>query len=148
MQHKRCGAKKVTEFNCKDEELTIYHEGHRHCIPKINLDEAITVAQNVQKNQPVSMELSKTPQQFQMDLLGYYVTMGQIEKVKEVAKHIPDKGLVEKLKYEDADKVLRELTGGRGLDAVDMFKNIDWLKNGMDELDLNYIFLDKLQGNN
>ena len=36
-----------------------------------------------------------------MDLLGYYVTMGQIEKVKEVAKHMPNKG--EKLKYEDAD---------------------------------------------
>ena len=53
---------------------------------------------------------------------------------------MPDKGLVEKLKYEDADKVLRELTGGRGLDAVDMFKNIDQLKNGMDEHDPNYIF--------
>ena len=47
-----------------------------------------------------------------MDLLGYYVTMGQINKVKEVAKHMPDKGLVEKLKYEDPDKVLGELTGG------------------------------------
>ena len=62
------------------------------------------------------------------------------KKAKEVAKHMPDKGLVEKLKYEDADKVMRELTGGRGLDAVDMFKNIGWLKNGMDELDPNYIF--------
>ena len=37
-------------------------------------------------------------------------------------------------------KVLRELTGGRGLDVVDMFKNIGQLKNGMDELDSNYIF--------
>ena len=58
------------------------------------------------------MELSKTPQQLQMDLLGYYVTMGQIKKAKEVAKHMPNKGLFEKLKYEDADKVLIELTGG------------------------------------
>ena len=86
------------------------------------------------------MELSKTPQQFQMDLLGYYVAVGQIEKVKEVTKHMSNKGLVEKLKYEDADKVLRELTGGQGLDAVNMFKNIGQLKNGMDELDLNCIF--------
>ena len=61
-------------------------------------------------------------------------------KAKEVAKHMPDKGLVEKLKYKDADKVVRELTGGRELDAVNMFKNIGWLKNGMDELDPNYIF--------
>ena len=38
-----------------------------------------------------------------MDLLGYYVTMGQIKKAKEVAKHMPDKELVEKLNYEDAD---------------------------------------------
>ena len=76
-----------------------------------------------------------------MDLLGYYVAMGQINKAKEeVAKHMPDKGLEEKLKYEDADKVLREITGGQGLDAVDMFKNIGQLKNGMDELDPNYIF--------
>ena len=50
VQRKRCGAKKVTEFNCEDEELTIYHESHHHCIPKINPDEAITVAQDVQKN--------------------------------------------------------------------------------------------------
>ena len=98
-------------------------------------------AEDVQKNQPISMEISKTPQQFQMDLLGYYAAMGQIEKVKEVAKHMPNKGLVEKLKYEDTDKVLRELTGGQGLDAVDMFKNIGRLKNGMNELDPNYIFL-------
>ena len=75
-----------------------------------------------------------------MDLLGYYVAMGQIEKVKEVAKHVPDKRSVEKLKYEDADKVLRELTRGQGLDAVNMFKSIGQLKNGIDELDLNYIF--------
>ena len=53
---------------------------------------------------------------------------------------MPDKGLVEKLKYEDADKVLRKLTGGQGLDAVNMFKNISQLKNGMDELDPNNIF--------
>ena len=53
---------------------------------------------------------------------------------------MPDKGLVEKLKYEDADKVMRELTGGQGLDAVNMFNNIGWLKNGIDELDPNYIF--------
>ena len=66
----------------------------------------------MQKNRPISMELSKTPLQFQMDLLGYYVTMGQIEKVKEVAKHMSNKGLVEKLKYEEADKVLKKLTGG------------------------------------
>ena len=58
------------------------------------------------------MELSKTPRQFQMDLLGYYVAIGQIKKAKEVAKHMLNKGLVEKLKYEDADKVLRELIGG------------------------------------
>ena len=50
VQQKGCGAKKVTEFNCEDEELTIYHEGHCHCIPKINPHEAITVAQDVQKN--------------------------------------------------------------------------------------------------
>ena len=48
-----------------------------------------------------------------MDLLRYYVTMGQIEKAKEIAKHMPNKGLVEKLKYEDTDKELREITGGR-----------------------------------
>ena len=66
----------------------------------------------MQKNRPISMELSKTPRQFHMDLLGYYVAMGQIEKMKEVAKHMPDKGLVEKLKHEDADKMLRGLTGG------------------------------------
>ena len=50
VQRKGCGAKKVTEFNHKDEELTIYHEGHHHCIPKINPHEAITIAQDVQKN--------------------------------------------------------------------------------------------------
>ena len=61
------------------------NEGCHYCVPKINPDEAITIAQDVQKNRPISMELSKTPQQFQMDLLGYYVAMGQIKKAKEVA---------------------------------------------------------------
>ena len=50
VQQKGCGAKKVTEFNCKDEELTIYYEGHHHCIPIINHLEAITIAQDVQWN--------------------------------------------------------------------------------------------------
>ena len=35
---------------------------------------------------------------------------------------------------------MRELTGSQGLDAVNMFKNIGQLKNGMDDLDPNYIF--------
>ena len=34
----------------EDEELTIYYEGHHHRIPKINPHEAITIAQDVQKN--------------------------------------------------------------------------------------------------
>ena len=61
MFNERHAMQRKSEFNCKDEELTIYHEGHHNCIPKINPDEAITVAQDVQKNQPTSMELSKTP---------------------------------------------------------------------------------------
>ena len=49
VQRKGCSAKKVTEFNYKDEELTVYHEGHHHCVPKINPNEAITVAEDVQR---------------------------------------------------------------------------------------------------
>ena len=40
---RECCAKKVTEFNCEDEELTIYHKGHHHCIPKINPHEELTI---------------------------------------------------------------------------------------------------------
>ena len=71
---------------------------------------------------------------------GILCCHGSNQESEEAAKYMPNKGLVEKLKYEDADKKLRELTGGRGLDAVDMFKNIGWLKNGMDEQDPYYIF--------
>ena len=86
----------VTKFNKRDAvprksqnstmkmKITVYHEGHHHCVPKINPNEAITVAEDVQKNRPISMELSKIPRQFQMDLLGYFVTMGQIEKQKRL----------------------------------------------------------------
>ena len=50
MFNEKDAVQRKSEFNYGDEELTIFHEGCHYCVPKINPDEAITIAQDVQKN--------------------------------------------------------------------------------------------------
>ena len=73
-------------------------------------------------------------------MVGYYVNTGQVKKALEIAEDLADRSLIERICYGDKDSVLRQMTGGHGVDEVEMFKNIGQLKNGADAFDPFYIF--------
>ena len=75
-----------------------------------------------------------------MNLIGYYIATGQLEKGKEVAKLLSHKRLLEQIKYGDLDGIVCNITGGRGQSEVDTFKNAGKLNLGADEFDPCYIF--------
>ena len=88
----------------------------------------------------MNLELRNTPREFQIDLIGYYIATGQLEKGKELAELLSHKRLLEQIKYGDLDGIVHDITGGRGQSEVDTFKNVGKLKSGADEFDQCYIF--------
>ena len=85
---------------------------------------------------PLNLELRNTPLESQINLIGYYIATGQLEKGKELAKLLSHKRLLEQIKY----GIVCDITGGRGQSEVDTFKNVGKLKSGADEFDPCYIF--------
>ena len=72
VQHRQCNARKVTEFDCYDNILTIYHQGKHTCTPKPYLDEQRQVAAEKRKEMPLlNLELRNTPHEFQINLIGW-----------------------------------------------------------------------------
>ena len=63
-----------------------------------------------------------------------------MKKALEIAEDLADRSLIERTCYSDKDSVLQQMTGGHGVDEVEMFKNIGRLNNGADEFDPFYIF--------
>ena len=125
VQCRQCNAWKVTEFDQKDNVLTIYHQGKHTCTPKPDVEEQRQVAAEKRKElPPLNLELRNTPWEFQIDLIGYYIATGQLEKGKELAKLLSHKILLEQIKYGDLDGIVRDITGGRGQSEVDTFKNV------------------------
>ena len=121
--------------------MTIYHLGKHTCTPKPDVEKQRQVAAEKHKEiQPLTLELRNTPQEFQIDLIGYYIATGQLEKGKELAELLSHKRLLEQMKYGDRDGIVCDITYGRGQSEVDSFKNIDKLKSGADEFDPCHIF--------
>ena len=77
---------------------------------------------------PLNLELRNTPHEFQIDLIGWYVTTGQLDKA------------IEQIKYGDLDDIVHDITGGKGQSEADTFKNVGKLKAGTDDFDKCYIF--------
>ena len=141
VQCRQCNARKVTEFDQKDNVLTIYHQGKHTCTPKPNVEEQRQVAAEKHKElPPLNLELRNTPREFQIDLIRYYIATGQLEKGKELAELLSHKRLLEQIKYGNLDGIVRDITGGRGQSEVDTFKNVGKLKSGADEFDRCYIY--------
>ena len=121
--------------------MTIYHQGKHTCTPKPNVGEQRQVAAEKRKElPPLDLELRNTPRDFQINLIGYYIATGQLEKGKELYKLLSHKRLLEQIKYGDLDGIVHDITGGRGQSEVDTFKNVGKLKSGADEFDRCYIF--------
>ena len=102
--------------------MTIYHQGKHTCTPKPNVEEQRQVAaEKCKELPPLNLELRNTPREFQIDLIGYYIATGQLQKGKELAELLSHKRLLEQIKYGDLDGIVRDITGGRGQSEVDTF---------------------------
>ena len=63
--------------------MTIYHQGKHTCTLKPDVEKQRQVAAEKRKEiPPLNLELRNTPQEFQINLIGYYIATGQLEKGK------------------------------------------------------------------
>ena len=84
----------------------------------------------------INRNLCKTPRELKIDLIGYYLARGEIEKAVEVADKMSDNRIIEKLCYLTKD-------GGQKLlleTKVDSFTNIKTLKETTDKMDKFYMY--------
>ena len=84
----------------------------------------------------LNIDLCKTPRELKIDLIGYYLARGEIEKAVEVANKMSDNRIIKKLHYLTKDgrqKLLQET-------EVDSFTNIKTLKETTDKIDKFYIY--------
>ena len=70
---------------------------------------------------PLNLELRNTPREFQIDLIGWYVATGQLDKGRELAELLSHKRLLEQMEYGDLDGIVRDITDGKGQSEVDTF---------------------------
>ena len=62
VQHRQCNARKVTEFNWKDNVLTIYHQGKHTCMRKPDVEKQRQVpSEKCKELPPLNRELRNTP---------------------------------------------------------------------------------------
>ena len=47
----------------------------------------------------LNRDLCKTPRELKLDIIGYYLARGQIEKAVEVANKMSNNRIIEKLRY-------------------------------------------------
>ena len=93
--HTHCDCKKVTEYNSETKELYVWYEGEHICMPKPNEQ----TKQNFFESLPLSCNLCLTPHDIRDDCMCYFLSRGNVEKVKEVALHLNNTEALEKLHY-------------------------------------------------
>ena len=111
--------------------MTVIHQGRHRCQLKPDRKSQMEYAQE----ETLNRDLRKSPRELKIDLLGYYLAQGDIEKVEEVAEKMDDYRVIEKLRCIGKD-------GGQRLareDEVDSFKNIKSLKDTTDKNDIFHI---------
>ena len=137
---KFCGAHKVTEFNRRTNLLTIWHQGQHICKLQPNVHHQDEIIQEEScRRPPVNIQLRNTTCEFQIDLIGYYILIGNQEKAIELAEGLADKNLVDKLRNKNRNDVLGDLKYGYG-DLMQQFKNVGKLKATSDKQDEFHIY--------
>ena len=132
IQKEYCGAMKILEFDIDTNYITAYHYGNHISWPKQNKKQQLQYAEDATLNQ----DLRKTPRELKIDLIGYYLARGEIEKAVEVADKMSDNRVIEKLHYLTKD-------GGQKLlckTEVDSLTNIKTLKETTDKKDKFYMY--------
>ena len=82
MLKKYCEALKAVEFKHSSQNVTIMHQGRHNCQLKPDYKSQLQYAQE----QTLNRDLEKSPRELKIDLIGYYLVQGYIEKAKEVAE--------------------------------------------------------------
>ena len=78
--------------------MTIWHQGQHICKlkPNVHQQDEILLEENCWRP-PINIQLRNTTRKFQIDLIQYYILIGDQEKVIELAEGPADKTLVDKL---------------------------------------------------
>ena len=93
VKREHCGALKAIEFKYSSQTMTVMHQGRHKCQLKPNHKSQLEYAQE----ETLSRDLKKSPRELKIDLIGYYLVQGDIEKAKEVAEKMDDYRVTEKL---------------------------------------------------
>ena len=93
VKREHSGALKAIEFEYSSQTVTVKHQGRHKCQLKPDCKSQLEYAQE----QTLNRDLRKSPRELMIDLIGYYLAQGDIEKAKEVAEKMDDYRVIEKL---------------------------------------------------
>ena len=122
-----CGCYKMTTFNTKTLELTVYYAGEHTCSLKINREKKKEfAADNI-----LTQSFRSSPRELKMDLIAYHLAQGNIEKVLEVANLMDDRKILERIKETDKIQGIRNMKENN----IQSFRNLSELKVETDKID-------------
>ena len=99
IEREYCGALKAMEFEFSSQIVMVMHQGTHRCQLKSDHNCQMEYAQE----ETLNRDLRKSPRELKIDLIGYYLAQGVIEKAKEVAEKMDDYRVIEKLRYVGKD---------------------------------------------
>ena len=128
---KFCGALRLMEFNCDTHIVTVMHQGFHICNPKRNHAPILSILQE----KVLDPKLRRTPKELKLDLVGYYMSQGEVDKAWEVAQKMDDRSVMEKLRYANKDGFAT-----RKPSILESYREIKRLKDKADTKDPYNIF--------
>ena len=135
-----CGCIKVTEFNRQENLLKIWHQGKHKCNLKPDVKgQQEKLNEESKKQPPISIQLCNTSKEFQIDLIGYYILIGDMNRAVEMAQGLADKDLLRKLHNDDGKNLLTEIQYSYGNELA-QFKNLGKLKSAADKEDQYHMY--------
>ena len=84
---------KAMEFKFSSQIVMVMHQEIHRCQLKPDYKSQMEYVQE----ETLNRDLRKSPKELKIDLIGYYLEQGDIEKAKEVTEKIDDYRVIEKL---------------------------------------------------
>ena len=84
---------KAMEYDETSNCVTVYHQGNHNCALKPDKRKKFEFVQV----ETLNSDLSKTPKELKIDLIGYQLAQGKVEKAWEIAEKMDDNSITEKL---------------------------------------------------
>ena len=112
--------------------MTLWHEGTHTCKVKPNK----VLKTQYAKDNVLDVNLQATPKGMKIELIGYYLATGQIEKAWETVELMDDSSILEKSCY------TRKIPGQDHIQEqdIDAYKNVGRLKTTTDQRDPFHIY--------